>query len=124
MFETARARLYDPIQATEAIGAALCLRSGTPSPTESGLPDMVDLILTGDVNLMTVTDAQVPFRRVKDILLSADLVFANLECCLSSRVNEASTHVEGFFADPHISAVALTQNGIAAVGLANNVNYG
>jgi poly-gamma-glutamate synthesis protein (capsule biosynthesis protein) len=85
---------------------------------------MVELILTGDVNLMNVTDAGIPFRKVKDTLRSADLVFANLECCLSSRLNEGSTHVEGFFADPDIAAAALTESGIAAVGLANNVNYG
>jgi poly-gamma-glutamate capsule biosynthesis protein CapA/YwtB (metallophosphatase superfamily) len=85
---------------------------------------MVKVIVTGDVNLMNVTDGNVPFRRVKETFLSADLAFANLECCLSSRLNEGSTHVEGFFADPAVSAVALTECGIAAVGLANNVNYG
>ena len=85
---------------------------------------MLKLIITGDVNLMNVTDAQVPFRRVKDALRAADLVFSNLECCLTSRFNEGSTHVEGFFADPKVSAAALTDCGIAAVGLANNVNYG
>jgi poly-gamma-glutamate capsule biosynthesis protein CapA/YwtB (metallophosphatase superfamily) len=85
---------------------------------------MTKLIITGDVNLMNVTGGHVPLRRVKETLLSADLVFANLECCLSSRFNEGSTHVEGFFADPNVSAAALTESGIAAVGLANNVNYG
>jgi poly-gamma-glutamate synthesis protein (capsule biosynthesis protein) len=85
---------------------------------------MIKLIVTGDVNLMNVTGGRVPFRRVKDTLLSADLVFANLECCLSSRFNEGSTHVEGFFADPDVSAAALSESAIAAVGLANNVNYG
>jgi poly-gamma-glutamate capsule biosynthesis protein CapA/YwtB (metallophosphatase superfamily) len=84
---------------------------------------VLKLIITGDVNLMNVTDAQVPFRRVKDTFRAADLVFSNLECCLTSRFNEGSTHVEGFFADPKVSA-ALTECGIAAVGLANNVNYG
>jgi poly-gamma-glutamate capsule biosynthesis protein CapA/YwtB (metallophosphatase superfamily) len=85
---------------------------------------VLKLIITGDVNLMNVTDARVPFRRVKDTLRAADLVFSNLECCLTSRFNEGSTHVEGFFADPKVSAAALTECGIAAVGLANNVNYG
>src|SRR5262245_46543116 len=73
---------------------------------------------------MNVTDAQAPFRRVKDTFSAADLVFSNLECCLTSRFNEGSTHVEGFFADPKLSAAVLTECGIAAVGLANNVNYG
>jgi poly-gamma-glutamate capsule biosynthesis protein CapA/YwtB (metallophosphatase superfamily) len=85
---------------------------------------VLNLVSTGDVNLMNVTDARVPFRRVKDTFRAADLVFSNLECCLTSRFNEGSTHVEGFFADPKVAAAALTDCGIAAVGLANNVNYG
>jgi poly-gamma-glutamate synthesis protein (capsule biosynthesis protein) len=85
---------------------------------------MLKLIITGDVNLMNVTDGNVPFRRVKEDFLAADLVFANLECCLASRNNEGSTNVEGFFADPAVAAAALTGCGVAAVGLANNVNYG
>lgn len=85
---------------------------------------MVKVILTGDVNLMNVTDGEVPFRRVKETFQSADLVFSNLECCLTSNINEGSTSVEGFFADPKAASAALNYAGIAAVGLANNVNYG
>src|SRR5215468_12390390 len=73
---------------------------------------------------MNVADAQAPFRRVKETFRSAVLVFVNLECCLTSKVNEGSTHVEGFFADPTVTATALTECGIGAVGIANNVNYG
>ena len=40
------------------------------------------LILTGDVNLMNVADATVPFRHVAATLHDADVVFGNLECCL------------------------------------------
>ena len=40
------------------------------------------LILAGDVNLMNVTDAAIPFRHVAAELNAADAVFANLECCL------------------------------------------
>src|SRR5215472_12120554 len=40
------------------------------------------MILTGDVNLMNVTDPKVPFARVGDELRKADVVFSNLECCL------------------------------------------
>jgi poly-gamma-glutamate capsule biosynthesis protein CapA/YwtB (metallophosphatase superfamily) len=100
------------------------LRLHAQAGLDSGFNQMVKLIVTGDVNLMNVTDGNVPFRRVKETFLSADLAFANLECCLSSRFNEGSTHVEGFFADPAVAAVALTECGIVAVGLANNVNYG
>jgi poly-gamma-glutamate capsule biosynthesis protein CapA/YwtB (metallophosphatase superfamily) len=85
---------------------------------------VLKLIITGDVNLMNVADAQAPFRRVKQTFGSADLVFSNLECCLTTKFNEGSTHVEGFFADPKVTEVALTECGIAAVGIANNVNYG
>jgi len=80
------------------------------------------VILTGDVNLMRVTDAAVPFRHVAAELHSADVVFANLECCLH---RQQQTHAnEGFFADPQIGGEALRLSGIHAVGIANNVNYG
>jgi hypothetical protein len=81
------------------------------------------LILAGDVNLMNVTDATVPFRHVAAALDEANAVFANLECCLHlpSRRSHAA---EGFFADPQIGGEALRLSGIDAVGIANNVNYG
>jgi poly-gamma-glutamate synthesis protein (capsule biosynthesis protein) len=81
------------------------------------------LILAGDVNLMKVIDAEVPFRHVAAELHTADAVFANLECCLHlpSRQSHAT---EGFFADPEIGGEALRLSGIHAVGIANNVNYG
>jgi poly-gamma-glutamate synthesis protein (capsule biosynthesis protein) len=82
------------------------------------------LMLTGDVNLMNVADPDIPFRRMRSTFEKADLVFSNLECCLSDRINEGSTSVEGFFADPEVAQTALKRYGIAAVGLANNVNYG
>jgi len=67
------------------------------------------LILTGDINLLGVTDPTIPFARVQDRLHAADVVFANLECC--------------FYA-PLQAAEALTLAGVHAVGNANNVNYG
>jgi len=39
------------------------------------------LMLTGDVNLMNVTEPGVPFRRVAPLFRQADFVFSNLECC-------------------------------------------
>lgn len=81
------------------------------------------LILTGDVNLMNVTDAAVPFRRVAAELRAADVVFSNLECCLNLPPRR-STDNEGFFADPVVAGEALRISGIHAVGIANNVNYG
>jgi poly-gamma-glutamate synthesis protein (capsule biosynthesis protein) len=85
---------------------------------------MPSMILTGDVNLMNVADPAVPFARIGEELRSADVVFANLECCLYQPPGGHAVEHEGFFADPEIAGKALGIAGIAAVGLANNVNYG
>jgi poly-gamma-glutamate capsule biosynthesis protein CapA/YwtB (metallophosphatase superfamily) len=82
------------------------------------------MILVGDVNLMNVDDPAVPFARIGGELRAADLVFANLECCLYQPPDSHAVEREGFFADPEIAGSALKIGGIAAVGLANNVNYG
>jgi poly-gamma-glutamate synthesis protein (capsule biosynthesis protein) len=82
------------------------------------------LILTGDVNLMNITDAAVPFARVADELHRADVIFSNLECCLCAPSSSHSNTNEGFFADSAIGGDALTRAGIHAVGIANNVHYG
>src|SRR5919112_1937461 len=66
----------------------------------------------------------VPFRRIGPELRGADLVFANLECCLYRPPDGHVVENEGFFADPEIAGEALRIGGIAAVGVANNVNYG
>jgi poly-gamma-glutamate capsule biosynthesis protein CapA/YwtB (metallophosphatase superfamily) len=85
---------------------------------------MTRLILTGDVNLMGVTDPSIPFARVEADFKAADLVFSNLECCLYAPEGGHSVDHEGFFADPMIGGAVLTRAGIGVVGLANNVNYG
>jgi poly-gamma-glutamate synthesis protein (capsule biosynthesis protein) len=85
---------------------------------------MTSLMLLGDVNLMNVDDPEAPFRRVGPELREADLVFANLECCLYRLAEGHVVEHEGFFADPEIAGAALRSAGIAAVGIANNVNYG
>ena len=82
------------------------------------------MILTGDVNLMNVSDPAVPFALVRDELRAADIVFSNLECCLYPPPPGHSLSNEGFFADPAIAGEALKSSGIQAVGIANNVNYG
>ena len=82
------------------------------------------MILTGDVNLMNVTDPLVPFSLVKDEFRAADVVFSNLECCLCPPPTDHSLDNEGFFADPAVAGEALKSAGIQAVGIANNVNYG
>jgi poly-gamma-glutamate synthesis protein (capsule biosynthesis protein) len=85
---------------------------------------MANIILVGDVNLMNVDDAGVPFARIGEELRAADLVFANLECLLYHPPEGHAVEHEGFFADPEIGGETLKTAGIAAVGLANNVNYG
>ena len=85
---------------------------------------MTSLILLGDVNLMNVADPTVPFRLIGPALREADLVFANLECCLHRPSEGHTVEHEGFYADPAIAGEALRLAGIAAVGIANNVNYG
>ena len=85
---------------------------------------MTRLLLTGDVNLMGVVDASVPFARVEADFKAADLVFSNLECCLYAPEGDHSVDHEGFFADPTIGGAVLTRAGIDVVGVANNVNYG
>lgn len=82
------------------------------------------MILTGDVNLMHVADPLLPFALVRDELRAADLVFSNLECCLAPPPAAYSPDNEGFYADPAVAGEALKSAGIAAVGVANNVNYG
>jgi len=80
------------------------------------------LILTGDVNLMNVTDPAVPFARVAAELRDA-VTFSNFECCLFDPGGH-SFHNEGFYAHPGPGGEALKLAGIDAVGIANNVNYG
>jgi hypothetical protein len=82
------------------------------------------MILTGDVNLMNVTDPLVPFALVRDEFRAANIVFCNLECCLCTPPAAHSLDNEGFFADPAVAGEALKSAGIQAVGIANNVNYG
>jgi len=81
------------------------------------------LMLTGDVNLMNVTDLRAPFARVASVLKEADVVFGNLECCLYDAPAERSLADEGFYA-PRAAGGALTLAGYRAVGMANNVTYG
>jgi poly-gamma-glutamate synthesis protein (capsule biosynthesis protein) len=82
------------------------------------------IILAGDVNLMNVTDPALPFELVEDELRAADLAFANLECCLYRPMAAQAVEREGFYADPEIAGAAFARAGFAAVGIANNVNYG
>src|SRR5262245_58750101 len=85
---------------------------------------MTMLMLTGDVNLMKVTDAAIPFGRVAGELHKADVIFSNLEGLLCTIPKGHSVSNEGFFADPVVGGTALKHAGIHAVGIANNVHFG
>jgi poly-gamma-glutamate synthesis protein (capsule biosynthesis protein) len=82
------------------------------------------MILAGDVNLMNVADPAATLALVRDEFDTADLVFANLECSLYRPLEAHSFEHEGFYADPVAAGEALHAAGFAAVGIANNVNYG
>lgn len=81
------------------------------------------LMFTGDINLMNVTRPEAPFARVKSVLQQADVLFGNLECCFYTPSGERSVTDEGFYAAPAM-VESLQAAGYAAVGTANNVNYG
>jgi poly-gamma-glutamate capsule biosynthesis protein CapA/YwtB (metallophosphatase superfamily) len=82
------------------------------------------MILVGDVNLMNLDDPAVPFARLADTFAPCDVLFGNLECLLYEPPDGHTVEQEGFFADPAIGGEALRLAGFAAVGVANNVNYG
>ena len=88
------------------------------------LPKKTNLLMTGDINLLDVEEATEPFRKVADSLGAADIVISKLECILGTPKHSHSIHNEGFFANPVIGAEALDNGKIAAVGIANNINYG
>jgi poly-gamma-glutamate capsule biosynthesis protein CapA/YwtB (metallophosphatase superfamily) len=83
------------------------------------------LFLTGDVNLMKITDPGVPFRLVAPMFKQAAVVFSNLESCFYDPPGDYDViGTEGFYAPPGPGGEALKVGGIQAVGNANNVNYG
>ncbi len=85
----------------------------------------LSMILTGDINLMNVTDPDVPFKRVVTEFRATDVVLSNFECCLYDPPGKHSVDTaEGFYAHPGPGGEALKRAGIHAVGIANNVNYG
>src|SRR5437899_6591664 len=81
------------------------------------------MMLSADVNLMNVTDPEVPFALIGNTLRRADVLYGNLECCFYEPPSGHSVEREGFYA-PLASAQALVIGGYHAVGVANNVNYG
>jgi hypothetical protein len=98
--------------------------NGAGSVRRVMLPKKTNLLMTGDINLLDVEEPTEPFRKVTDSLIAADIVISNLECVLDTPKQTHSIQHEGFFANPIVGAEALQYGNIAAVGLANNINYG
>lgn len=80
------------------------------------------LYLLGDVNLKGVADPSAVFDVFGPRLAAADMVFANLECCLFDDAEQAAEK-RGFYV-PTRSAELLKRGGLQVVGTANNVNIG
>ena len=57
-----------------------------------------NLILTGDINMLSMTAPTIPFARVRDRLHAVDVMFTNLECCFYEPDGERSPEEEGFYA--------------------------
>lgn len=80
------------------------------------------LYLLGDINFKGVADTSQLFAHVGAPLRQADMVFANLECCLYDQPANAREQ-RGFYVKPALAA-ALHDAGVQVVGNANNVNIG
>lgn len=86
------------------------------------MTNKLTLLFGGDVNLMGVDDGCDPFIDIAPSVKAADACFANLECCLFDDPKGADA--DGYFASTRWGSLALQGSGIAAVGVANNVNHG
>lgn len=80
------------------------------------------LHLLGDINLKGVANPSRIFDVVGPQLAQADMVFANLECCLFDGADGAAEK-RGFYV-PTAAAALLKAGGLQVVGTANNVNIG
>jgi poly-gamma-glutamate synthesis protein (capsule biosynthesis protein) len=111
-------------------------RESFPLRREAVLPDVatVHLLAVGDVNLgrhvgrvMLAGDTLFPFVALRDTFAAYDLVFANLESCLSEQGGETEHPRNNLiFTGPPIGARMLRQAGITMVATANNhaLDYG
>lgn len=86
------------------------------------MPVTRSLYLLGDINLKGIADPSRIFDAVGPQLAQADMVFANLECCLFDGAEQA-VEKRGFYV-PTTAAALLKAGGMHVVGTANNVNIG
>ena len=84
--------------------------------------------LLGDINLLGVDDAAVPFAKVAPTLKAADAVFSNLECNLydpaetRSMMRDDQSGFEGFYAPP-AAGEALRLAGVQVIQVLNARDY-
>ena len=90
--------------------------------------ERLSLMLYGDVNLgrsvgqeLLAGDTGFPFRKVRDTLSAADVVFVNLESQLSDQEGETQDPKHNLiFTGPPSGAIALRQSNVGVVSTANN----
>jgi len=93
-----------------------------PPMSQMTQPRQQTLALLGDVNFLGTSRADGLFDHVAAPLQRADMVFANLECCLYAQPDDA-TERRGFYVPPALGT-ALAQANVQVVGNANNVTIG
>lgn len=86
------------------------------------MPVARSLHLLGDINLKGIAEPARVFEVFGPQLARADMVFANLECCLFDGAGQA-VEKRGFYV-PTRASILLKAGGVQVVGTANNVNIG
>lgn len=87
---------------------------------------MAKMILTGDINLMGIRDAESPLAYLAPAFRKADYVYSNLECCLFDPPldSEGRATQKGYFVSAEMGGEALRLAAVRGVGMANNVTLG
>ncbi len=119
--------------ATTLITAAFVHGFGPPVVAERG-EARIRLLALGDINLGRAVgqrilegDTLYPFALVRDTLRKYDIVFGNLESCLSDQHGETQSPRNNLvFTGPPAGAVTLERGGVHIVSTANNhaLDYG
>lgn len=107
--------------------AAFSLLAAQPEPDST----RVALLAFGDMNLgravgqiLLKDSVEYPFEQVRDMLVSSDLVFANLESQISDQGGETQHPKDRFiFCAPPQAARSIRWAGISVVSTANNHAY-
>jgi poly-gamma-glutamate synthesis protein (capsule biosynthesis protein) len=93
------------------------------SDGQGGAVGGFSLLACGDVNLQARADPGAAFALVRPELAQADVLFADLEMCLSAPTEKIEGK-PGWIQSEARMAEGLVDAGFAVVSCANNVNYG